>query len=116
MLTRGSGATSRQVRHRSVCSPIYSPLRLTPMWERGNWRHRATEIEAQTIRWIAELIGYPTDCGGLMVSGGNMAHFVCFLAARRVKVDWDIRQFGLAGAGSRRLRIYASTATHTWIQ
>ncbi len=24
-----------------------------------------TEIEAQTIRWIAEMIGYPTDCGGL---------------------------------------------------
>src|SRR5437868_6642576 len=23
-----------------------------------------TEIELQTIRWIAELIGYPRDCGG----------------------------------------------------
>src|SRR5215469_9559504 len=29
-----------------------------------------TAIEEQTIRWIAELIGYPTDCGGLLVSGG----------------------------------------------
>jgi aromatic-L-amino-acid decarboxylase len=43
----------------------------------------ATEIEAQTVRWIAELIGYPADCGGLLVSGGNMANFVCFLAARQ---------------------------------
>ncbi|HEV7127758.1 MAG TPA: pyridoxal-dependent decarboxylase, partial [Ktedonobacterales bacterium] len=34
----------------------------------------ATEIEAQTVRWIAELIGYPTQCGGLLVSGGNMAN------------------------------------------
>ena len=51
-----------------------------------------------------------------MVSGGNMANFVCFLAARRAKADWDVRQSGLAGDGSRRLRIYASTATHTWIQ
>jgi hypothetical protein len=33
----------------------------------------AVEIEAQTIRWIAELVGYPADCGGLLVSGGNMA-------------------------------------------
>ncbi|MFZ1012242.1 MAG: pyridoxal-dependent decarboxylase, partial [Terracidiphilus sp.] len=33
----------------------------------------ASEIEAQTIRWIAEMIHYPTDCGGLFVSGGNMA-------------------------------------------
>src|ERR1044072_5874471 len=30
----------------------------------------ATEIEAQTVRWIAELIGFPVDCGGLLVSGG----------------------------------------------
>ena len=42
----------------------------------------ATEIESQTVRWIAELIGYPVDCGGLLVSGGNMANFVCVLAAR----------------------------------
>src|SRR5262245_51365644 len=41
----------------------------------------ATEIEAQTIRWIATLIGYPAGCGGLLVSGGNMANLVCFLAA-----------------------------------
>src|SRR6266568_3979209 len=48
----------------------------------------ATEIEAQTVRWIAELIGYPTGCGGLLVSGGNMANFVCFLAARAAKATW----------------------------
>src|SRR5262252_572153 len=84
----------------------------------GAWKlaPSATEIEAQTVRWIAELIGYPVDCGGLMVSGGNMANFVCFLAARRAKVEWNIRESGLAGDGSRRLRIYAATSTHTWIQ
>jgi len=42
----------------------------------------ATEIESQTVRWIAEFIGYPADCGGLLVSGGNMANLVGFLAAR----------------------------------
>jgi len=84
----------------------------------GAWKlaPAATEIEAQTVRWIAEFIGYTTDCGGLMVSGGNMANFVCFLAARRAKVNWNIRESGLAGDGSRRLLIYASTSTHTWIQ
>src|SRR5215470_12533823 len=84
----------------------------------GAWKlaPSATEIEAQSIRWIAELIGYPVNCGGLMVSGGNMANFVCFLAARRAQVRWNIRESGLAGDGSRRLRIYAATSTHTWIQ
>jgi len=60
----------------------------------------ATEIEAQTVRWIAELIRYPVACGGLLVSGGNMANLVCFLAARHAK----------------RGRIYVSAETHTWIQ
>src|SRR5260370_15551040 len=34
----------------------------------GGWlgAPMTTEIEAQTVRWIAELIGYPTDCGGLL--------------------------------------------------
>jgi glutamate/tyrosine decarboxylase-like PLP-dependent enzyme len=74
----------------------------------------ATEIEAQTIRWIAELIGYPDNCGGLLVSGGNMANFVCFLAARAAKAAWDVRTKGLAG--HPRLVAYASTETHTWLQ
>ena len=42
----------------------------------------ASEIEAQTIGWLAELIGYEPTCGGLMVSGGNMANFLAFVAAR----------------------------------
>jgi glutamate/tyrosine decarboxylase-like PLP-dependent enzyme len=74
----------------------------------------ATEIEAQTVRWIAELIGFPTDCGGLLVSGGNMANLVCFLAARAAKATWDVRAAGLAGGPP--LIAYASTETHTWIQ
>jgi aromatic-L-amino-acid/L-tryptophan decarboxylase len=76
----------------------------------------ATEIESQTVRWIAELIGYPVDCGGLLVSGGNMANFVCFLAARAAKAGRDAREHGLAGDSGRRLRVYGSAETHTWIQ
>lgn len=76
----------------------------------------ASEIEAQTVRWIAEMIGYPVDCGGLLVSGGNMANFVCFLAARQAKAGWDVRATGMNGKAGRRLRVYASRETHTWIQ
>src|SRR5206468_385290 len=75
----------------------------------------ATEIEAQTVRWIAELIGYPSDCGGLLVSGGNMANFVGFLAARKAKAGWDVRASGMTGKDSRRMRVYTSSETHTWI-
>jgi aromatic-L-amino-acid/L-tryptophan decarboxylase len=73
----------------------------------------ATEIEVQTVRWIAELIDYPRDCGGLFVSGGNMANFVAFLAARTRVLGQDVRANGLGG---QPLRVYASADTHTWIQ
>ena len=76
----------------------------------------ATEIESQTVRWIAALIGYPQDCGGLLVSGGNMANLVCLMAARAAKAGWNVREQGVAGSAARRLRVYASVETHTWIQ
>jgi len=76
----------------------------------------ATEIEAQTIRWIASLIGYPGECGGVLVSGGNMANMVCLLAARAATAPWNVREHGIADASGRRLRVYGSAETHTWIQ
>src|SRR5436190_19938495 len=81
----------------------------------GAWKlaPMATEIEVQVIRWLAEFIGYPTDCGGLLLSGGNMANVTCFLAARAAQAGWNIRKQGVAGG--RRLCVYASAETHTWI-
>ncbi len=79
----------------------------------------ASEIEAQTVRWIAELIGYPTGCGGLLVSGGNMANLACFIAARAARATrdgWNVREGGIAAGSGRQLRVYASAETHTWIQ
>ncbi len=75
----------------------------------------ATEIESETVRWIAEFIGYPTDCGGLLVSGGNMANMVCFFAARAAKADWNLREQGVRGGSGRTLRVYCSEETHTWV-
>ena len=43
----------------------------------------------------------PTDCGGLFVSGGNMANFVCFLAARATRAGWDVRAEVIAASGRR---------------
>jgi aromatic-L-amino-acid decarboxylase len=72
----------------------------------------ATEIERQCVRWIAELLEFPAG-DGLLVSGGNMANFVGFLAARRAKAPWDVR---VEGAGKEALRVYCSAETHTWIE
>ncbi|HUF27391.1 MAG TPA: aspartate aminotransferase family protein [Gemmatimonadaceae bacterium] len=85
----------------------------------GGWSlsPAATEIERQAIRWIAELIGFPTTGAGLFVSGGNVANIVCFLAARAAKARHDVRVEGVApGAGHGPLVCYASAECHTWIQ
>lgn len=84
----------------------------------GAWRlaPAASEIEAQAVRWIAELIGYPPDCGGLFVSGGNMANTVALLAARAAAAGWDVRRQGMMAPVARPFRVYASRETHTWIQ
>jgi aromatic-L-amino-acid decarboxylase len=74
----------------------------------------ASEIEGQCVRWIAELLGLPAASEGLLVSGGNMANFVCFLAARRAKGDVAVREKGV-GHGAP-LVAYASAETHTWLQ
>jgi glutamate/tyrosine decarboxylase-like PLP-dependent enzyme len=82
----------------------------------GGWTlsPMATEIEAQTVSWIAELLGFPTSCGGLLVSGGNAANLVGFWTGRCTKAPWDLRGEGLVRHG-RQLRVYASAETHTWI-
>jgi glutamate/tyrosine decarboxylase-like PLP-dependent enzyme len=69
----------------------------------------ASEIEHQSIQWIADLVGYPSDCGGILVTGGNMANFVGFLAARHAIIEKKSIE------DLRTLRIYASDETHTWI-
>jgi aromatic-L-amino-acid/L-tryptophan decarboxylase len=88
----------------SVVNPNVGAWPLSPM---------ASEIEAQTLRWICEMLHYPADSGGIFVSGGNVANLVCFLAARRAKAGADVRGAGLR---ERRLRVYCSQETHTWIQ
>jgi glutamate/tyrosine decarboxylase-like PLP-dependent enzyme len=74
----------------------------------------ATEIEKQTVKWLAEFIGVSPSYGGLLVSGGNMANFTAFLAARTAKAPKSIKEDGLANSG--KLVIYCSKTTHTWIE
>ncbi len=75
----------------------------------------ATAIEKQTVKWLAEFIGVSPTYGGLLVSGGNMANFTGFLAARTAKAPKSMKEDGLANA-SGEMVFYCSKATHTWIE
>jgi glutamate/tyrosine decarboxylase-like PLP-dependent enzyme len=75
----------------------------------------ATEIEKQTIRWLAQFIGVSPDYGGLLVSGGNMANFTGFLTGRTVKAPASIKENGISNT-TQKLVVYCSQTTHTWIE
>ncbi len=42
----------------------------------------ATRIEDQCLRWLADLVGYPTSFGGYLSAGGSLANFTAIVAAR----------------------------------
>ena len=75
----------------------------------------ASEIENESIRWLAQFMGLPGKWDGVLVSGGNMANIVGFFVARKAKATWDIRAKGVADPESRRLVLYGSAEMHTWI-
>lgn len=92
----------------------------------------ATEIEKQTIEWIGEFVGYSPQSKGVFVSGGNMANFIGFLAARRATMQ-GIRESGIPRIAEREMSqdnsqpiseqsetpkhlVYCAQGTHTWIQ
>jgi glutamate/tyrosine decarboxylase-like PLP-dependent enzyme len=75
----------------------------------------ASAIEKQTIQWLAEFIGVSPSYGGILVSGGNMANFTAFLAARTAKGPKTLKEGGLS-ACPKEMVFYCSKATHTWIE
>ncbi len=75
----------------------------------------ATEIEKQTVRWLAEFIGLSSNYGGVLVSGGNMANFTAFRAAITARASKNIKEDGIANADSK-LVVYCSRTTHIWIE
>jgi len=75
----------------------------------------ATAIEKQTIKWLAEFIGLSPGYGGILVSGGNMANFTAFLAARTAKAPKNLKKDGLWKMAAEMI-VYCPKTTHTWIE
>ena len=74
--------------------------------------HAAIHVEHRVMRWLAELLGYPPEAEGILVSGGSMANFTALAAARRAMIPGNVREDGLAGPGRPRLTVYASDQVH----
>jgi aromatic-L-amino-acid/L-tryptophan decarboxylase len=71
-------------------------------------------VERQVIRWMAELLGFPAESSGLLVSGGSVANLVGLAVARNAGAGFDLRSEGLQRPGTPRLLVYGSSETHSW--
>jgi aromatic-L-amino-acid decarboxylase len=81
----------------------------------GGGDHAGNYVEAEVLNWCKEMMGFPSDASGLLVSGGSMANLVGLTVARNKMADFDIRQEGLQN-GRPKMVVYASTEAHSSIQ
>jgi aromatic-L-amino-acid decarboxylase len=77
------------------------------------WRSApaATTIERTVVRWLARLVGYREEGGGLLTSGGSMANLIALLVAHRAHSYVDVSHAGLWNAGAPQT-VYASDQVH----
>lgn len=61
------------------------------------WRSApsGTQMELTVIRWMKEILGYPADAAGVLVSGGSMANFAGLAAARSAKASGNVARDGM---------------------
>jgi len=77
----------------------------------GGGDHAAAEVDKQVVGWMKEMIGYPAEASGTLVSGGSMANLIGLTVARNVMSGIDLRDEGV-GALSTPMRFYGSDQVH----
>ncbi len=78
--------------------------------------HAAIYVERAAVRWLMELVGFPTEGSmGILVSGGSMASLTCLAAARHrlaLRQGWNDRTDGMTSEHPS-LVVYLSSEAHT---
>ncbi|WP_111668779.1 pyridoxal phosphate-dependent decarboxylase family protein [Algoriphagus litoralis] len=77
--------------------------------------HSAMYVDRQVVNWCKELMNFPADASGILVSGGSMANITALTVARNSFQNENIRKKGLKAA-SAQLVLYCSVETHSCVQ
>lgn len=78
----------------------------------GGGDHAAAEIDKQVVDWLKEMMGYPKEASGTLVSGGSMANLIGLTVARNQMSGIDLRELGV-GALTAPMRFYGSNQIHS---
>lgn len=81
----------------------------------GGANHVANYVEAQVVRWLRDMVGFPEGASGLLTSGGSMANFIALTVARNTHGGLDVRHKGVAAVPGP-LTAYASREVHSCMQ
>lgn len=94
---------------------------LTSAWDQNAGLYAcspaASVVEEVAGKWLKELLGIPATASFAFVTGCQMAHVTCLLAARHGLLaarGWDVEQAGLSGAPA--IRVLSSTELHGTIK
>ena len=80
----------------------------------SDFDHSAAFVETQVIEWLKQMLGFPKEASGLLVSGGSVANLVGINVGRSARAPFPVRDQGLTDQA--RLTFYTSTETHNSVQ
>jgi glutamate/tyrosine decarboxylase-like PLP-dependent enzyme len=78
--------------------------------------HSANYVEKQVIDWFREMLGFPSEAGGLLTSGCSAANLIGLAVARNTKAEFDLRLEGIQQAPAHKMVLYASQEIHSSVQ